>query len=1055
MRAFLFPALLAALPLAAVELVNVDFTRWNAGAPAGWRENTGAVELKAAPPAGITLKVHRANALDSSLEQLVKNPPKGVTLRFAATVEADQPKMAYLSVKLFRGGKEIQRVNSPLNTSNKQQLAVNFNPAGADAFSVHCRTKLSAALTGKSATFRELRLMPVAVTLTDGWINLNPAECPAESISGGIRARIAVKDNFYGAIVKPVRGLPAEEPRLFSATVRSSRGGVACLTVKLFKGNRELRRFDSRRNIAPESRLEVKFTPGEADRVELLCRPILSEENVGTVMEFLNLSLQTQKEAALSSRRPRVELVPGFEVCSIYLNNCIAADEEHFSAKLHFRRAGEAVWQPALDLVYLPEEHVARGSLLKLTEASDYELRLTVNDNGKRETIERKFRTRSPEIPIARTIELGPETPLPLVIRESGTPTGYIHYTAKPGTVLDGGDRSRDVILVDGASCLVFENLTIRGGRVNGIHLSQSSHIAVQNCDIAGFGRVGTMRVERDGKFYDEENRAINNDAGIRILGGRDIRVERCYIHDPRGTANSWFHSHPAGPNGIFVGDAEQVTLRYNDFIGSDARRWNDAVEGWANGSLYGSVCRDAEIVGNYFAFGNDDGMELDGGQMNCRFLYNKTEGMLCGVSTAPCLAGPSYLVGNLFCEPGDVYGLTNCGLKNGYSVAGTGRLFFFHNTVTGDWNAASDYGGSTAEWKTRSHLLKGVGRNNLFDVTGNLLETIFAKGQNDFDGDLLYSSPPGFRPLAQYRSERNQEKHGIDAKPEFVDAEGGNYMLRPGTPGSGSGVEIPGLTGKNPSVGAFQPETLTDLPFRPVPIRTDVARLSFASASRSGWPRKTVTLTATKPGFRSTFRICRNAESRYFRVEPEQGTIEYGKPVMLTVTIDPAEIDTARLHSGAFLVRLPNGFSRPVSVYADSSHDPELLARTRAGVIYGTVSPQQNGETTLTIDVPESGEYYMFLKMQEPPWLISASLDGAGFRDYGLLRSRGNGPRWISFGGCTYIGQPNRPTPFAAGRHTIRLRQLRKLRYQAFGFALARNPEALLFAPEARDGAR
>lgn len=82
MRAFLFPALLAALPLAAVELVNVDFTRWNAGAPAGWRENTGAVELKAAPPAGITLKIHRTNALDSSLEQLVKNPPKGGDIAF-------------------------------------------------------------------------------------------------------------------------------------------------------------------------------------------------------------------------------------------------------------------------------------------------------------------------------------------------------------------------------------------------------------------------------------------------------------------------------------------------------------------------------------------------------------------------------------------------------------------------------------------------------------------------------------------------------------------------------------------------------------------------------------------------------------------------------------------------------------------------------------------------------------------------------------------------------------------------------------------------------------
>ena len=1047
-------SILATLPLAAVEIVNADFSRFNAGTAAGWRENTGAVELKAAPPKGITLKIRRANALDSSLEQLVRNPPKGVTLRFAATVEADQPKMAYLSVKLFRGGKEINRVNSPLNTSNKQQLAVNFDPAGADAFSVHCRTRLSAELLEKSATFRDLRLTPVAVALPGGWINLNPAECPAESIPGGLRTRIAVKANFYGAIVKPVRGLPAAEPQVFSATVKSTRGGVACLTVKLFKGSRELRRFDSRRNIAPESRLEVKFTPLEADRVELLCRPILSEENIGTVIDFLDMKLQTVKEAALSSNRPRVELVPGFEVCSIYLNNCTATAEERFSANLSFRRAGDSRWTPALDLVYSPEDRAARGSLLKLAEASDYELRLTVNDNGRQETIERKFRTRTLKIPIARTIELGPETPLPLVIRESGTPTGYIRYTAKPGTILDGGDRSRDVILVDGASCLVFESLTIRGGRINGINLSQASHIAVLNCDIAGFGRIGTMRVERDGKFYDENDGAINNDAGIRILGGRDIRVERCYIHDPRGTANSWFHSHPAGPNGIFVGDAEQVTLRYNDFIGSDARRWNDAVEGWANGSPFGSVCRDAEIVGNYFAFGNDDGMELDGGQMNCRFLYNKTEGMLCGVSTAPCLAGPSYLVGNLFCEPGDVYGLTNCGLKNGYSVAGTGRLFFFHNTISGDWNAASDYGGGAAEWKILGNLLKGVGRNNLFDVTGNLLENIFAKGRSDFDGDLLYSSRPGFRPLAQYRAERSQEKRGIDAKPEFVDAAGGNYMLRPGTPGSGSGVEIPGLTGKNPSIGAFQPGTLTDLPFRPVPIHTDAARLAFASTSRSEWPRKTVTLTASQPGFRSAFRICRNAESRYFRVEPEQGTIEYGKPVTLTVTVEPEKIDTARLYSGAFLVRLPNGLSRPVSVYVDSSRDPELLARSRAGVIYGTVSPQENGETTLTIDVPQAGEYYMFVKMPEPPWVISGSIDGAEFRDFGLLRSRGNGPRWISFGGCTYIGRPNRPTRFTAGRHTIRLRQLRKLRYQALGFALARNPEAMLFSAEADSAA-
>ena len=149
MKLSLFLTILAALPLSAAELVNADFNRFNAGVPAGWRETTGAVELKAAPPAGITMQIRRADALDSSLEQLVKNPPKGVRLRFAATIQADRPKTAYLSVKLFRNGKEIRRINSSLNKSDKQRLAVNFDPSEADAFSVHCRTKLS-ALTPRS-----------------------------------------------------------------------------------------------------------------------------------------------------------------------------------------------------------------------------------------------------------------------------------------------------------------------------------------------------------------------------------------------------------------------------------------------------------------------------------------------------------------------------------------------------------------------------------------------------------------------------------------------------------------------------------------------------------------------------------------------------------------------------------------------------------------------------------------------------------------------------------------------------------------------------------------
>lgn len=299
-------------------------------------------------------------------------------------------------------------------------------------------------------------------------------------------------------------------------------------------------------------------------------------------------------------------------------------------------------------------------------------------------------------------------------------------------------------------------------------------------------------RPELDGKFY-EAGRALNNDAGIRIQDCRDILVERNYIHDPRGTANSWFYSHPAGPNGIFVGGTEQAVFRYNDFIGSDRHRWNDAVEGMNNGSVNGSVCRDAEIVGNYFAFGNDDGMELDGGQQNCRFLFNKSEGVLCGVSTAPCLAGPSYLVGNLFCKPGDELGFTNTAIKNNYSVAGRGKLYFLHNTMVGDWSAMSSYGGKKEENEALKRIFKGYGRNNLAAVSGSLAVVGIFRAIADFDYDLLLTNQKGL--IGTLQRQYNQERHGIAKPPVFVDAARGNYTLAAGSPGIGAGEPVPGLT--------------------------------------------------------------------------------------------------------------------------------------------------------------------------------------------------------------------------------------------------------------------
>ena len=883
-------------------------------------------------------------------------------------------------------------------------------------------TLLGILLSAAAATDSTLKLK---------WQNQSRNDLIVTTSNDTVQLEVKKQGKFDGAAAAVLPDVP-QKTMVFSGKVKSGKTGIAYLQVKLYHNGKELNRFSSNCNREPAEELHVQFDPRGADRVELLCRTTAEAESVGASVQFSEFQLLPAAEFRL--RLPAEKVTPGYEACSIELNHRRAAAYEEFQSEVSYRPAGTETWITALPLAYQPQERSARGSLLNLKENTSYELRIAVKDAGKTEEINRSFRTLSSKVPIAQTIELGAGTRLPLTIRRSGSPDGYIRYTVEPDVILDAGNRADDVILVDRASCIILDGLTLRGGRKNGIRLDAASHIQILNCDIAGFGRIGTRRPDLDGKFY-ENGRPLNNDAGIRIQNCRDILVERNYIHDPRGTANSWFYSHPAGPNAVFVGGTEQAIFRYNDFIGSDQHRWNDAVEGMNNGSVNGSVCRDAEIVGNYFAFGNDDGMELDGGQQNCRFLFNKSEGVLCGISTAPCLAGPSYLAGNLFCKPGDELGFTNTAIKNNYSVAGSGKLYFLHNTIVGDWDAMSGYGGKKGDTSLEK-LFKGCSRNNLAAVSGGLATGIF-RAMNDFDYDLFATGKPDL--LTTLQQTFRQERHGCDKRPVFVDAARGNYNLTPDSPGFGMGEPISFFTGtETPSVGVLH----KDLPFRPVPFHADAARLEFPTVPAAP---ATVTLTVTDPAFGSEFRIMSNEASRFFQVSPDRGTLAYGKPVKLTVSVKPEKITTARIHSGAFLIRLPNGLSRPVSVYADSTQNEALLRKDRANVIRGKVDSAGNGRVQLSVDVPRNGSYYMFLRSKKINHRIPVSIDGGEPARLILLGQPGSREKWHVLGGFTYTGEPNRPILFPAGKHTIVLHNFPET---PSGFALAKQPDELLAAP-------
>jgi hypothetical protein len=209
------------------------------------------------------------------------------------------------------------------------------------------------------------------------------------------------------------------------------------------------------------------------------------------------------------------------------------------------------------------------------------------------------FRTWASEVPVARTVWLDADTTFPVKVSDRGKPDGWVRYAAKPGVVLDNRTEKELCFQVDGASYVLFDNLTIRGSGARYVMtIEKSSCVRVRGCDIARWGRVGTPRFDMLGRRHEVGKPArgygINMDGAIKIgRGSQAVVVERCFIHDPRGRANSWFYSHPAGPEAVVLQSPDHSTvIRWNDFVGSDAHRWNDAVEGRGNFSHDGGFNR-------------------------------------------------------------------------------------------------------------------------------------------------------------------------------------------------------------------------------------------------------------------------------------------------------------------------------------------------------------------------------------------------------------------------------------------------------------------------------
>ncbi|WP_438480473.1 BACON domain-containing protein [Oleiharenicola lentus] len=637
---------------------------------------------------------------------------------------------------------------------------------------------------------------------------------------------------------------------------------------------------------------------------------------------------------SVAAEEPRVDLkvaagelvvVPSFEACSYYFR---PATPDGISYAVDFRRVGERHWQRGFAPVSDNPPGIRKGSLFNLSEATEWEVRV-VTAQGVEVIAPVSFRTWSSQPTIAKIIDLSqvPGAEKGIVITDQGTAEGWIKYTAPRGWKISRTNNLNDpqsgAITVRGARYVILENLTVVGGARHGIAIEDSENVRVLNCDISGWGRVGTQHYTNDekrGKYADANGQLINLDGGVAITRSLNTVVERNYLHDPRGRANSWQYSHPTGPTAVFANFTRGGSVvRWNDFVGSDEHRWNDVIESASNRSPAGGFYRDSDISGNFLAFGNDDGVELEGGGMNVRFYRNKIEGTLCGVSTGASLLGPQFIFENLIVNPGDETGLALMAFKNSHGLPQSGKRHHINNTIYGP--TISAYGGYG---KPLGDERLGYMRNNIFVVNSARLPGETSRRDN-FDGDQFWIDGNAGASSAFLEGLRKigQEKYGVAAEPRFVSPSEGDFSLAPDSVARENAFAVANLVFDGAHRGALIEDT-SEVPFRPLALRAIPRQLVFTTADSNAPRQVRVSLPASANGAVS-FEIRQNAVSDWFRVQPASGTVAPGQTLTLTVTVDAAKLKGRPNFKGAFLVRTPEGLSRPVTIYAAANYTEDL----------------------------------------------------------------------------------------------------------------------------------
>jgi hypothetical protein len=318
-------------------------------------------------------------------------------------------------------------------------------------------------------------------------------------------------------------------------------------------------------------------------------------------------------------------------------------------------------------------------------------------------------------------------------------------------------------------------------------------------------------------------------------------------------------------------------------------------------------------------AFGQDDGIELDGGQCNVRMFDNRIEQTMVGFSTAPNKRGPSYIFDNLIWNLGNEYGRATAGVKNGGgSEHSIGIQYLINNTISVDGSVMVGVGYGKKDDRA---LFNAITRNNIFltdsipgqvSVSGKTAYAIADKvpsNQNNFDYDRIANNylPDG---KGKVMARSGNEVHGVFSSPLFSKSLNGNFTLQPKDDGIAKGLIVAnfnqGVNGKIPDLGAFQLGASSLTPARPIAIEADKYFLLLTV----GQPQVITVKTGDIAG-RYTYTICKNDKMEWLDTDRPSGEMTANSELKIKFVAKPSEV----IQNGVVIIRMDNGFSIPITV--------------------------------------------------------------------------------------------------------------------------------------------